>query len=201
MTLISAFCENASCGSVFFSNSAFHIGPGATVNMIGNKIGPCPLCGSLGNVPDGIYTAFEQRLTNPTQVAAIQKVMRIISEHTILKSSPQNLRSSLIKEVPALSKWLPNNFKELMQFITALMVVLQFLYNVYGDHKEEPKPLQTPPPIQVNVDMSQALSMLLSAQQNSPTNNHQLPQQEQQPKKIDTSLNQNKASEKPLTKQ
>lgn len=46
-----AICNK--CGTVF--NSGFVFGGNATVNMEGCSSGPCPKCGSMGNIPNGVY--------------------------------------------------------------------------------------------------------------------------------------------------
>jgi hypothetical protein len=47
---ILAICE--ACGAVF--PSGFNI-EGGSATMVGNKAGPCPRCGEMGLIPDGIY--------------------------------------------------------------------------------------------------------------------------------------------------
>lgn len=51
MPVAPAICDD--CGAIFPSGFAFSGGGSAT--LIGNKSGPCPVCGGVGSVPDGLY--------------------------------------------------------------------------------------------------------------------------------------------------
>src|SRR5512141_813245 len=55
-----ALCENPQCCAVF-SVPGIIGGPGnVTVHMTNTHAGPCPACGSHGQIPDGIYNYSNQ---------------------------------------------------------------------------------------------------------------------------------------------
>ncbi|WP_159078687.1 hypothetical protein [Orrella marina] len=59
MANLPAFCDN--CGTVFNSGIA---GSGSSMITISNcKAGPCPVCGSMGTVPDGAFNLQEHLVT------------------------------------------------------------------------------------------------------------------------------------------
>lgn len=51
-----AVCDT--CGTVFASG--FALGKGVSAVLRGNKSGPCPNCGGMGSVPDGIYEFVDE---------------------------------------------------------------------------------------------------------------------------------------------
>jgi hypothetical protein len=52
MTVVApAICDK--CGTIFPSGFAFEKGASATI--VGSKSGPCPNCGGMGSIPDGLY--------------------------------------------------------------------------------------------------------------------------------------------------
>jgi hypothetical protein len=53
-----AICD--SCGAVF--PSGFALGGGASAFFSGSKSGPCPRCGLMGSIPDGLYEVVDDVL-------------------------------------------------------------------------------------------------------------------------------------------
>jgi len=51
MTMIPAVCQ--ACGTIF--SSGISIAGGAQATIIGCKSGPCPKCGDMGDIVDGVY--------------------------------------------------------------------------------------------------------------------------------------------------
>ncbi len=57
--MVVAFCENNKCREIFLFNL-----PGmGNVELIGGKAGPCPNCGGLGIIPDGLYDYVNNQIT------------------------------------------------------------------------------------------------------------------------------------------
>lgn len=59
MAMVPVFCD--SCGAVWGSPN-FIGGTGSKIRMTGNKVGPCPVCGGMGSVPDGVYDLIDDSL-------------------------------------------------------------------------------------------------------------------------------------------
>ena len=103
MTSFVAFCENPECGSVFEASNLFG-GPGsATIHMTNTRVGPCPVCGSSGLIPDGIYQYANQAVSLLTGPETSIHVLRQV--HEILKRAKTKSedKKSVLKEVEAVS--------------------------------------------------------------------------------------------------
>lgn len=103
MTSFVAFCENPKCGAVFEVSNLVG-GPGnATIHMTNTRAGPCPVCGSFGLIPDGVYQYANQAvslLTGPeTSVRVLRQVHEILKR---AKSKPED-KEAILKEVEAIS--------------------------------------------------------------------------------------------------
>ena len=61
MESLIAFCENKNCGAIFQASSLINADGNATVTFENVGYGPCPSCGSMGEIPDGVYS-FEDVL-------------------------------------------------------------------------------------------------------------------------------------------
>jgi SEC-C motif len=58
MPIVPAICDQ--CGTVFAA--PFQLQTGAQVGFTNVGSGPCPRCGSMGTIPDGLYEAFGDTL-------------------------------------------------------------------------------------------------------------------------------------------
>src|SRR3712207_9017763 len=54
-------CDN--CGTLFVTHSFIGGSGTAIIDMVGNRLGPCPTCGALGRIPDGTYNFANDALT------------------------------------------------------------------------------------------------------------------------------------------
>lgn len=61
------------CGAVFGAESLTGA-EGRNIEMGGAKVGPCPSCGSVGQVPEGTYGLIDDTL-RVVQAAAIEKII------------------------------------------------------------------------------------------------------------------------------
>ncbi|MGN6815507.1 MAG: hypothetical protein ACTHK3_05410 [Solirubrobacterales bacterium] len=60
MAMVPAICD--SCGVIWGAEGVIG-GTGATnIQITGSKVGPCPNCGSMGSIPDGIYDLQDDAL-------------------------------------------------------------------------------------------------------------------------------------------
>jgi hypothetical protein len=75
MAMVPAICD--SCGVTWGAEGVIS-GTGATnIQITGNKVGPCPNCGGMGSIPDGVYDLQDDTL----------KVVRAAG------TTPENLQS------------------------------------------------------------------------------------------------------------
>lgn len=103
MTSFVAFCENPQCGTAFETPNLVGGSGNATIHMTNTRVGPCPVCGSFGLIPDGIYQYANHAvslLTGPgTSIHALRKVHEILKR---AKSKPED-KEEVLKEVEAVS--------------------------------------------------------------------------------------------------
>ena len=100
-----AVCENPSCGAIFEVRGFISGGGNATVQMTGNKVGPCPRCGSMGYVPDGVYEYKDYLLTlvkGPKESFEILLKVKALLEIHQKRSQPAT-KQDIIDEIEKIS--------------------------------------------------------------------------------------------------
>jgi len=105
MPHIPAFCDT--CGTIF--GSGFVIDHASQVHLEGNKSGPCPKCGGMGSVPDGVYN-FVRGVVQMLSAPEISKerwrrFALLIAQAKKQKASAEDFHVRVEKEVPELSSF------------------------------------------------------------------------------------------------
>jgi hypothetical protein len=153
-----AVCDN--CGTVF--PSGYEFGPGVSgIYMEGNKSGPCPNCGEMGSVPDGLYDFTgetlriisdwtperRQRLATALQAVREQPNARVAAE-AVIASEPELL---------AVAKRLliPHTAGEFWALVAALVAILTLTQTGSGT-TSAPAPSADPSPRGLVVPPSRA---------------------------------------------
>lgn len=130
MTLMApAVCDN--CGTVFPSGFAF--GPGTSnIRMIGNKSGPCPNCGGMGSIPDGVYDTLGDTL-NIVSTWSPDRITRLIAELEQARNAPDPIAATQEALAQEEELWniasrllVPTNPAEFWAFIAALFTILLY---------------------------------------------------------------------------
>lgn len=139
MPQLPAFCD--SCGTAF--PSGFAIGGGGTATFIGNKSGPCPACGSMGSVPDGVFSAagnIIRLLSGPQKtIEQLQRLASVISEARTTVSEPNKAVERIKQEAPELSSIvdvLPKTRMELYAFLTILLMAIATVIAAAAQYKD-----------------------------------------------------------------
>jgi len=60
---IIAFCKNPQCGAIFEHRGIVGGTGKANITFVNSSIGPCPVCGGLGDIPDGVYKYFDDHIS------------------------------------------------------------------------------------------------------------------------------------------
>jgi hypothetical protein len=98
-----AFCDNPACGAVFAAPNLIGGGGTVTVHMTNTRYGPCPNCGGIGHIPDGVYqyaNSVVEFLRGPQEsLVALRKIEDLLRR--IQNQSPT--RDQVLAEVRALS--------------------------------------------------------------------------------------------------
>jgi SEC-C motif len=146
MPIVPAFCDN--CGTPFpsgfnFENS-FHI------SLSGVTSSPCPKCGGIGHVPDGLFNFVGNTieiLSAPGRThAEYERLASIVQEGKSQKLEKDEISERIKSEAPAfgaLVDILPSNKNELYGFLAVVIAVLALI-------KPSDQPQQAP--ININVE-------------------------------------------------
>ncbi|MCQ4276736.1 YecA family protein [Stutzerimonas degradans] len=123
-----AFCDT--CGTVF--SSGIFIENSTNISFAGNRSGPCPCCGGMGHVPDGVFNFIGNTieiLSAPERtIAELTQLAKILAEAKAKSDTREQVASRIEKEVPSLSKLvqlLPENRSELYGFLAVILAAVQ----------------------------------------------------------------------------
>ncbi|MGF1689652.1 SEC-C metal-binding domain-containing protein [Photobacterium kagoshimensis] len=130
MPMIPAFCD--SCGTPFpsgiFVENCLHM------TMTGNRSGPCPNCGGMGSVPDGVFNivgnAIEILNAPIRTVEQLKRYAQVLDEAKEQKLSREEVKQKIDEEVPefsSVSQYLPKNRSELYAFLALIISFLAYV--------------------------------------------------------------------------
>jgi hypothetical protein len=136
-----AICNR--CGTAF--PSGIFIENSSNVTLSGNTAGPCPKCGGIGNVPDGLFNFVGETievLSAPIrtydELARLNLIVRQARAHN---QSPQFVISRIEDEIPSLSnliKW-PQNRSELYAFLALIIALLTLILPFMQSQQKTPE--------------------------------------------------------------
>ncbi|MCG9699555.1 SEC-C domain-containing protein [Vibrio natriegens] len=130
MPMIPAFCDN--CGTPFssgiFVENCLHI------TMTGNRAGPCPKCGGMGSVPDGVFSVIGNAieiLNAPSRsLEQLRRYAQVLDEAKEKRLSREEVKQKIDDEVPefsSVSQFLPKSRSELYAFLALIVSVLAYV--------------------------------------------------------------------------
>lgn len=136
MVNIPAFCD--SCGAAFPSGFAFE--NCTNVQLTGNKSGPCPRCGGMGSVPDGVFNFTEnviEILSAPNRtIEQLSALSAILKSAASDKKSSDEIAKEIEDKVPDLSpiaRFMPKNATELVAWLTFVLLAIQTINQLGED--------------------------------------------------------------------
>lgn len=138
MFKLPAICDN--CNTVF--PSGFGMGAGATMFSMNNKSGPCPKCGGIGSLPNGIYEVIDEvklilKVDNGKDAYLLQRILTT----TTNKDTPKTIKNKITKEVPqykGIAKIIDKFCKENKNTIAALVAFSHIFANISGSFDASP---------------------------------------------------------------
>ena len=149
MPIVPAFCNT--CGTAF--NSGFFVENSTNIRFAGNTSGPCPNCGGMGHVPDGLFNFIGDTieiLSAPDRTThELISLTKILKEARAKSETKAQVESRIKNELPGLSllaKLLPENKNELYGFLSVVLAALA-LYT---------QPTATPP-AQSTINITQVI--------------------------------------------
>ena len=141
MPLVPAFCDT--CGTAF--SSGWNIENSTGIGFSNCQAGPCPACGGVGHIPDGIFNFIGSTieiLSAPDRtVAELSLLARILGAARANEETRDQVIARVENEVPSfsnLAKLLPENKPELYGFLAVVLAALQLF-------------TQTPQPPSINI--------------------------------------------------
>ncbi len=138
MVHIPAFCDN--CGAAF--NSGIVVNNCRNLTLSGNRSGPCPRCGSMGSVIDGVFNVAGdviEILSAPQRTLdSLNRLSQVLRTAATEKQSPDEIARNIEAKAPeysSISKYIPKNATELVAWLTLIFLAIQTI-NQLG--KDEP---------------------------------------------------------------
>jgi hypothetical protein len=145
MPSIPAFCDT--CGAVF--HSGIVVENSTNVTFSGNRAGPCPACGGIGHIPDGVFNFIGNTieiLSAPERtVEELTRLSDILREAKEKQQSPEEVAERIQKELPSLAgigALLPKNRAELYGFLAVILAAAQLLQSSLSSQQ---------PPVTINI--------------------------------------------------
>ncbi|MFC1502977.1 SEC-C metal-binding domain-containing protein [Pseudomonadota bacterium] len=155
MPVIPAFCDD--CGTAF--SSGIFMENCTNVSLGGNKSGPCPNCGGMGSVPDGVFNVIGNVIdiidAPRKTVEQLSRYVKVLHEARAQNLSREDVKSKIDKDIPELSgisSYLPKTRTELYAFLALLISLFTVL-------KEDPKPQD------INIMINNTVEQMMIQQQ------------------------------------
>jgi hypothetical protein len=133
MPQLLVFCDN--CEAIF--NSGICIENSSNVSFSNCKSGPCPNCGGMGHIPDGIYNIIGKTielLTGPNRtINELTKLADLIKRAKEDHLSSEAFLKDIDREVPELSDFkdvLPKTRAELYQFLIVILMLITIILSL-----------------------------------------------------------------------
>jgi hypothetical protein len=127
---VPAFCD--SCAAVFRSDIVVEDSTDET--FAGTTAGPCPVCGGMGHIPDGVFTFVGNTieiLSAPQRTKdELTSLANILTESCGNRLSPDEITEKINAEVPGLpglANLLPQTRAELYSFVVLIVAVISLL--------------------------------------------------------------------------
>lgn len=124
---VPAICDQ--CGSIF--PSTFEVDNAINISFSGCGSGPCPACGGMGHIPDGLYNFINNTIelvSGPRRtVSDLERLAKLLREARNHKRSYEEVSKSITSEIPEFSSFkdlLPKTRSELYAFIAIILTII-----------------------------------------------------------------------------
>ncbi|WP_287032975.1 hypothetical protein [Methylophilus sp.] len=127
---VPAFCNR--CGTAFPSGLSFNNSYNIKIRNVIS--GPCPKCGAMGTVPDGVFNFIDDTieiLSAPqTTIDDLHRLSEIIEQAKRFKYSAAYLSAQIEQEVPnliSLRSFLPKDATQLAAYLAVLVSIIALI--------------------------------------------------------------------------
>jgi len=136
MPVVPAVCDH--CSTVF--SSGIRVEGTLSATMVGNRSGPCPRCGAMGTIPDGLYKTFGTTIrvlaTRARSAESLARLAQILGAARTKALSGEALADEIDKEAPEFSG-LAHPLRQmalwdLNKWIVTLAAIIAMLLAAYG---------------------------------------------------------------------
>ena len=124
---VPAFCN--SCGAIF--PSSIEAGNSTNIGFSNVGSGPCPRCGGMGHIPDGVYNFVGntiELLSGPIRtISELERLAIILREARERGASRELINNRIREEVPGLSSIediLPRSRSEILTYIQIIIAII-----------------------------------------------------------------------------
>jgi hypothetical protein len=135
-----AFCENQRCGAVFEAANIIGGAGNVTIHMTDTRVGPCPVCGSYGLIPDGVYQYANQAVSlltgSESSVRVLRQVHEILNRAKQATSSKEEILRQVKKVSPKTAEALQNtpDVSNYFQWITVLCALVALAIQIHTSY-------------------------------------------------------------------
>lgn len=169
-----AICDT--CGTAF--KSGLVIEASRNVTLSGNTAGPCPNCGNMGHIPDGVFNfigdAIEILKAPQITIQELMKFSRILQSAKKNNTPPERLREEIQQTTPELNSLFDLQqanqgvINQSLQFwITTILAILQLVIS-FSQAEEKP---QQPQEIIQKIEVNQVINNFNYDQPNAKPSN------------------------------
>ena len=143
MPVLPAFCKNQACGEIF--PSGFSVDNVTNASFDGCESGPCPRCGSMGRIPDGVFNfiggTVEVLSAPAASIADYTRLQQILRDARARKESAAAVADRIRNEAPqfsGLGDLLPRSTSELYAFLALIVAIITLVVQLKQGQQKAP---------------------------------------------------------------
>lgn len=128
MAMIPAVCD--SCGAIFGSEGFIGGTGAANITIRRSKVGPCPNCGGMGSIPDGVYDLQDDTVkviqASGTSPETLQSLIGLLESLKRGEASSSQIIDRVEQDAPALAPTVRNALSKSdpAQWVAMLIAVI-----------------------------------------------------------------------------
>lgn len=137
MVMLPAICDN--CGTIF--GSGIQAINSRNITIKGGKTGPCPKCGAMGVIPDGVYDVIDD-VINVVALSNISNLQLLKIRDDLQNAKTIEQQKEIIKNSPYGKMVEKDDEKfDVKTFINWLIIIIEVItaLNGYQNNLKEPE--------------------------------------------------------------
>jgi hypothetical protein len=140
---IPAICDD--CGAVFGTESALSVEGATNLTLVDFRVGPCPVCGGTGRIPDGVYSFIGDSirvLSAPAwSIPKLARLRAVLEAAGRTGAPPRQVAQKVAQEAPDLAAVLEAVTRQGRQaaWLAILLAVVQLLLSYAMSEQDPPE--------------------------------------------------------------